>query len=59
MPSPIAVHQALSGLCYPATKSDIIARARSNAAAPELMNNFAKLLDREYDDYNSIQRDLC
>jgi hypothetical protein len=55
MPGPIAVHRALSGVCYPAAKSDLIARAQSNATDPELMND-EKLPDKEYDDYDAVQK---
>ena len=58
MPSPIAVHRALSGVCYPAAKSDLIARAQRNATDSELMNDLEKLPDREYDDYGAVVKDL-
>ena len=54
MPSPFAVQRALTGLLYPASKAEVIARATHNGAAPDLLSVLKDLPDREFDNAHAI-----
>jgi len=59
MPNPIVVQQALSGVDYPASKSDLIGRARYNGAAEEVIDDLDRLPEgKKYDSPSQVQRAL-
>jgi len=55
--SPIQLQKALSGLDYPATKNEIVERARQNDSdVADLLER--ELPDREYDGPNGVSKEL-
>lgn len=56
MPNPIVIRQSLSGVEYPALKSDLIDRARYNGAAQEVIDDLDRLPETQYDGPSQVQR---
>ncbi|HEV7848673.1 MAG TPA: DUF2795 domain-containing protein [Mycetocola sp.] len=48
-PSPIDLQKALGGMEYPASKDDILRRARENGADDDVMSALGRIDDRSYD----------
>lgn len=48
LPSPIAVQKALGGLAYPATKPQLVERARSRGADDAIVSTLDRLPDGDY-----------
>ncbi|UOY01336.1 DUF2795 domain-containing protein [Blastococcus sp. PRF04-17] len=49
MVSPIDIQKALSGMDYPASKQDIVARAEQEGAGDEVLEALRGIEDREYE----------
>ena len=49
MPSPIDIQKALSGIDYPASKSDILAHAERHGGSKEVVEALENIDDREYE----------
>jgi hypothetical protein len=49
MVSPIDIQKALSGMDYPASKSDIVAHAEQQGGDQEVLEALRKIEDREYE----------
>jgi len=56
MPNAVVIQQSLSGVDYPATKSDLIARARYNGAAQEVLDDLDRLPENQYRGPSQVQR---
>jgi hypothetical protein len=48
-PTPFRIQKFLGGLCYPARKHEVMARARSRGADAQLMEVLASLPERDYE----------
>lgn len=48
LPSPIAVQKALGGLAYPATKPQLVERARARGADDAILSTLDRLPDGDY-----------
>ncbi len=57
-PSPIDVQKSLKGIDFPATKDDILSRARDGGASEEIMAELEQLPERDYDSPAEISREL-
>ncbi|ALD93535.1 DUF2795 domain-containing protein [Cupriavidus gilardii] len=57
-PSPIDVQKSLKGIDFPATKDDILSRARDGGASEEVMAELEQLPERDYDSPAEISREL-
>ena len=58
MPNPIEVQKSLSGMDYPASKQNLIARARENGASKDIIDKLETIPDREYDGPSGVQQEL-
>ncbi|MCW2691109.1 MAG: hypothetical protein JWR37_5999 [Mycobacterium sp.] len=58
MANPIDVQKALAGESYPASKSDLIEKAKENGADQSLVDDLDKLPDREYSGPDQVQKAL-
>lgn len=56
MPNPIVIRQSLSGVEYPASKADLIGRARYNGAAQAVIDDLDMLPEAQYDGPRQIQK---
>lgn len=56
MPDPIVIRQSLSGVDCPASKADLIGRARYNGAAQEVIDDLDRLPEMQYDGPSQVQR---
>lgn len=56
MPNPIVIRQSLSGVNYPASKADLIGRARYNGAAQRVIDDLDRLPETEYKGPAHVQR---
>ena len=50
--------QALKGVSYPASKDDLIAKAKNNSADDEVMSFLADLPDREFGGPNGVTKEI-
>jgi hypothetical protein len=48
LPSPIAVQKALGGLAYPASKPQLVERARARGADDAILDTLGRLPDGDY-----------
>ena len=49
MPNPIELHRALKGLDYPATREQLVNKAREAGAGDEITRALEQIPDREYE----------
>lgn len=57
-PSPIDVQKSLKGLDFPASKDDIVSRARDGGAGDDIMAELEQLPEREYQTPADISKEL-
>ncbi|MDT5132095.1 MAG: hypothetical protein QOE41_1406, partial [Mycobacterium sp.] len=48
MANPIQLQKNLKGVNYPASKQDLVTRAKQNGADEQVLNQLNKLPDKEY-----------
>jgi Protein of unknown function (DUF2795) len=58
-PDFIEVQKYLSGMDYPATKSDIVAHARGQGAGEDVVQALEQIADREYDGPNAVSEEVA
>ena len=58
-PNFIEAQKYLSGMDYPATKGEIVERARSQGAGNEIVQALERLPDREYDGPNAVSEEIA
>jgi hypothetical protein len=56
--NPIHLQKALKGVDYPATKDDLVARAKGNGADDEVLNFLNELPDREFGGPNGVTKEI-
>jgi hypothetical protein len=56
LPSPIALQKALGGLAYPASKPQLVQRAREHGADDAILSTLAELPDGDYGGPAAISR---
>ncbi|TWG87258.1 uncharacterized protein DUF2795 [Cupriavidus gilardii J11] len=57
-PSPIDVQKSLKGLDFPASKEDIVSRARDGGASDDILSELEQLPEREYQTPADISKEL-
>lgn len=57
-PNPIQMQKYLGGIDYPASRDDIVERARSNGADDDVLQHLQALPDRQYDGPNAVSREF-
>jgi hypothetical protein len=58
-PDFIEVQKYLSGMNYPATKSDIVEHARGRGASEDVVQALDQIADREYDGPNAVSEEVA
>ena len=58
-PDFIEVQKYLSGMDYPATKSDIVEHARGQGASEDVVQALDRTADREYDGPNAVSEEVA
>ena len=58
-PDFIEVQKYLSGMDYPATKSDIVEHARGRGAGEDVVQALDRIADREYDGPNAVSEEVA
>ena len=58
-PDFIEVQKYLSGMDYPATKSDIVDHARGQGASEDVVQALDQIADREYDGPNAVSEEVA
>lgn len=58
-PDFIEAQKYLSGIDYPATKGDLIERARSQGAGEDVVQALERIPDREYDGPNAVSEEIA
>ncbi len=58
-PDFIEAQKYLSGVDYPATKNDLVERARSQGAAEDVVQALERIPDREYDGPNAVSEEIA
>jgi hypothetical protein len=58
-PDFIEAQKYLSGIDYPATKSDLVGRARSQGAGEDVVQALERIPDREYDGPNAVSEEIA
>ena len=56
--NPIHLQKALKGVSYPASKDDLIAKAKDNSADDEVMSFLDGLPDREFGGPNGVTKEI-
>jgi hypothetical protein len=56
--SPIELQKHLSGVDYPASKADLVARAQQQGAGDDVLEVLRKIPDREYDGPNAVSAEF-
>ena len=56
-PSPVGVQKYLKGVDYPATKDDLISRAKDNGAPDDVVRFLQRLPHDEYDGPDNVMKD--
>lgn len=57
-PSPIDVQKSLKGMDFPASKDDILSRARDGGASEDILAELEQLPEREYETPADISKEL-
>ncbi len=58
-PDFIEAQKYLSGIDYPATKGDLVERARSQGAGEDVVQALERIPDREYDGPNAVSEEIA
>ncbi len=58
-PDFIEAQKYLSGVDYPATKGDLVERARSQGAGEDVVQALERIADREYDGPNAVSEEIA
>ena len=58
-PDFIEVQKYLSGMDYPAAKSDILEHARGQGASEDVVQALEQIADREYDGPNAVSEEVA
>jgi Protein of unknown function (DUF2795) len=58
-PDFIEAQKYLSGIDYPATKGDLVERARSQDAGEDVVQALERIPDREYDGPNAVSEEIA
>ncbi|MGW7053611.1 DUF2795 domain-containing protein [Streptomyces sp. NPDC054887] len=56
--NPIEMQKSLGGVSYPASKQQIIEKAESNGARPEVKEALKSLPEKEYDSPAAINKEV-
>ncbi|MBY4898560.1 DUF2795 domain-containing protein [Cupriavidus sp. AU9028] len=57
-PSPIDVQKSLKGLDFPASKDDIVSKARDGGASEDILAELEQIPEREYETPADISKEL-
>jgi hypothetical protein len=58
MPNPIDLQKSLAGVSYPASRDDLVERAKSNGASSDIIDSLSKIPDKQYDGPDQVQKEV-
>ena len=56
--SPIELQKHLSGVDYPATRDELVEKAKSNGADSDIVDQLSNIPDRNYDGPNAVSAEF-
>lgn len=57
-PNPIEMQKYLGGVDYPASRDDLVEKAKSEGAPEEVLKHLKGMPDREYDGPNAVSQEF-